>query len=468
MTGMANGARGRTRRAVIAAMAVLLAAGVLIATARGDDIRLKNGTKYTGKLVSEEHDKIVFRADFGGATVDLEFKPDDVKYVTVNGRRRAVKPKLKPKPQPKPAKTEGGKSSSEVDELIAKVGPTKPEWFDSIPLHYPSTLNLTWRMSARGWKPHVNLRQYITSIINPAPKRWKEGIRLIHHTLGVNRADRGRLRISQGVLAAMYFNYLADYARAAYWWQQAGGRNHVKLAACYLRLGCKPLAAKMVSAIRDDNTPDGSVIRLWSKMGEIDKALWYAEKAARAGRPDVAYLAAGDACRREGRYETAQGFYQKVIDAKRGSRDIKRNTARATGNLEAVKLLVDLKMAGMPDGDYSAEADAYAGPVKVGVNVEKGRITSIEVLEHRDKQAFRAPVLMPERIIANQDPKPVKATSSSSSSRRRRRPPVPEPEPEMKPFLEIDTVSGATCTSEAIFNATFKALAAARKKDPSK
>jgi len=182
----------------------------------------------------------------------------------------------------------------------------------------------------------------------------------------------------------------------------------------------------------------------------------------------VAYLAAGDACRREARHEKAQGFYQKVIDAKRGSRDIKRNTARATANLEAVKFLVDLKMADVPDGAYSAEADGYAGPVKVGVNVEKGRIASIKVLQHRDKQAFRAPVLMPERIIANQDPKPVKATSSSSSSRLRRRPSEPEPEPEMKPFLEIDTVSGATCTSEAIFNATFKALAGAREKDPSK
>jgi uncharacterized protein with FMN-binding domain len=453
-----------------ACLIVILVGAVFVSAGYGDEIELKEGTIYRGKLIKEKHDTVVFQADIGGAKVELNFPIAKVKALTVKGVRRMVKPGAKPKGKGplNPADIpKNDRSASEVDELVENVGRSKPKWYDSVPLRFPPTLKLNWQIASRGYKPHVNLRQYIDSIITPAPDKWKEGVRLMHHTLGVNRTNSMLLKRSQRELAGMYFNFFGDYARAGYLYRQAGGRNHVPLATCYFRLGCKKLAVKILSELHDDNTPDGSVIRLWSEMDEVDKALYYSERAAKAGRPDVAYLAAGDACRRDGQYNKALGFYQKVVDAEKGSAYIKRNSARAAANIEAVKLQITLRLADIPDGTYRAKAMGYQknSPINVSVTVADGTITSLRVVEIRDKRFFTSLIEMPRRIMATQKfLAPPKADPSIKV--RYRTGIVIKEEPgtvvQWLAFKGLDTISGATQSSQGIFNATIKALGEAQ------
>ena len=107
---------------------------------------------------------------------------------------------------------------------------------------------------------------------------------------------------------------------------------------------------------------------------------------------------------------------------------------RARANLDAVRLfeLFDPKKA--PDGVYTANSTGYAGEIVVEVTVQGGRIEAVEVKRHSEKQFYASMIDTPAKIIQRQSVK------------------------------GIDATSGATLTSEAIINATAKALVAAAKK----
>jgi uncharacterized protein with FMN-binding domain len=94
--------------------------------------------------------------------------------------------------------------------------------------------------------------------------------------------------------------------------------------------------------------------------------------------------------------------------------------------------LCDVKK--VPDGDYSASSLGYEGLVEVGVTVEKGVIKAVRITDHKEKQFYSAMTDTPAKIIAKQSVQGIDATTS------------------------------ATITSEAIINATAKALAEGRKK----
>ena len=90
-------------------------------------------------------------------------------------------------------------------------------------------------------------------------------------------------------------------------------------------------------------------------------------------------------------------------------------------------------MKQVPDGVYTAQSLGYEGQVVVEVTVAAKRIASVRVVRHSEKQFYAALSEMPQRIIAKQSVK------------------------------GVDTTSDATLTSEAIINATAKALAGAAK-----
>ena len=87
----------------------------------------------------------------------------------------------------------------------------------------------------------------------------------------------------------------------------------------------------------------------------------------------------------------------------------------------------------MRDGKHTASAPAYEGPLAVEVDVQGGRIESVEVTRHTEKQFYSALTDVPAQIIAKQGVK------------------------------GIDATSRATITAEAIINATAKALAENQK-----
>lgn len=331
-------------------------------------------------------------------------------------------------PQQPPSRTK-----AEIDAIIDQAGRTPPPWWDSTPLRVPPGLDLTWRQSNK-WEPQKHIGQYLWDIINPNPSRWREGIRLVHHTLTVNKDNRQALERSISTLARMYFELLQDYPRAAFWERKVRS-DDLLLANCYWKLGNKQMAVELIQGM-DDDTRFGSVIKLWAEMGELDKALQVARRMADDGAPDIAWVAAGDACRMFGRYREAMDYYNKALAVPRGGKydkAIAHNHDRARSAIESMKAFEALDLKRVPDGAYRASAMAFTGPLEIEVAVRGGRIENVRVTRHTEKQFYASIEDTTAQIIQKQG------------------------------VRGVDATSGATVTSQAIINATAKALAAATR-----
>lgn len=336
---------------------------------------------------------------------------------------------------PEPTK----RTRAEVEALIQKMGATPPDWWNSVELRYPPTLDLDWPLKVDGpWDARRNVEQYLWDVINPNPGRWKEGIKLVNHLMNRYKDNKAKLARTTQTLGRMYHDLMEDYPRAVFWWRLSAKygtqADPIALAHCYWRMGCREMAEETLSRVESDRTRYGALIKLWADMGQINRALRLAEQKAKAGSPTIAYLAAGDACRLAGRYEDALAYYRKSLAGKdRAGRegDNKQGKERAKASIEAVTLFDTLTVARVPDGKYTAESLAYAGPLHVEVAVKEGRILSVRVTKHGEKQFYGAMTDTPRQIVARQGVK------------------------------GVDAVTGATMTSEAILNATAKALAGA-------
>jgi uncharacterized protein with FMN-binding domain len=321
---------------------------------------------------------------------------------------------------------------AEVQALIKKVGSTPPDWFAATPLNFPKTLDLSWPENPGGpWDPSKNVGQFIWTSINENESRWKEGVRFLHHLLTVNQKNPAVVKRAMTSLANMYHNLHQDWARAAFWWEKAGALDEIDLAHCYFKLGSKAMAVEILKRYPSDSTRHCGVARLWAEIGDPDKGLALALQAA-ASTPDVGFLAAGDICRAMGRIPEALGHYQKVLAAKSGGRDLKQSQGRAQASLDAMKLADTLDLKRVPDGTYRDQSLGYSGQVAVEVAVAGGKIASVKVTAHTEKQYYSSITETCAAIVAKQGAKGVDATS------------------------------GATITSEAILNAAMKAVAKGR------
>jgi uncharacterized protein with FMN-binding domain len=323
---------------------------------------------------------------------------------------------------------------AEVVATIKKVGATPPDWFAATPLNYPKTLDLGWSDPPPGspWDPSKNVGQFLWTSINENEARWKEGIRFLHHLLTVNQKNPALVKRIMGALANMYHNLHEDWARAAFWWEKAGDTSNPDLAHCYFKLGSRAMAAEVLKAYSTDNTRFCNIARLWAEMGDVDRALKMALQTA-GSTPDVGYLAAGDICRVAGRYTEALGHYQKVLDAPNGGRDLKQSKGRAQASIDAIKLVDTLDLKKVPDGTYRDASLGYSGQVNVEVTMAGGRIAAVKVTQHTEKQYYSAIADTSRQLVAKQGAKGVDATS------------------------------GATITSEAIINASLKAVRKAQR-----
>ncbi|MEE8451919.1 MAG: FMN-binding protein, partial [Thermoguttaceae bacterium] len=328
------------------------------------------------------------------------------------------------------------RSRSQVESLIDQLGRTPPEWWDSVPLDYPPSLDLNWSQPPPGspWNSQKNMGQYIWDIINPNPTKWKSGVRLMHHLLSVHKSRPEKQAQVMNALGRMYQNLLGDHARAAFWWRKAGADRDtnsprgINLAVCYWKLGNKQMAIDLLGRL----PVYFSAVKLFADMGETQTALRYAEAGARGESADLAYLYAGDACRVAGRYRDAIAYYEKCLHLPpvgRVAKRIERNQQRARANIEGIRLFDTLDLRRVADGTYRSSSPGYVGPVHVEVVARSGRIESVRVTGHKEKQFFSSLTETPRKIVEKQGVKGVDATTN------------------------------ATITSEAIINATAKALA---------
>jgi len=327
------------------------------------------------------------------------------------------------------------RSRADVVALIEKAGRSEPEWWDSVPLDYPKTLDMTWTPPPRGsgWNTQKNIGQYLWSVINENPGRWKQGAKFMHHVAEVNKDRPDVRRQAWNSLGHIYADLLQDHARGAYWWQKGESRNMVGLADCYWRLGSKEMAVAALRHVSFDGDRYGAAIRLWADMGEPRRALALAEKTAEAGNEAPAYLSAGNVCRLYGKYDLAVEYYEKVLAVPtQGNRDWKFQKDLARAAIETIRVFETLDLAKIENGTYEGTSMSFAGPLTVSVTVAHNRIASVRVLRHKDKQYYSAITETTSKIVEQQS------------------------------LRDIDATTGATVTSDAIVNATARALANAR------
>ena len=428
-------------------MKALLATGILLLGAAAppgsDQVELLDGTQYSGKLLQETADVVRFEVEIpgGGGRAQIDIPTKSIHVIAIGGKKRVVNEKGGRAPAAekagkaadpaasKAAAAGGTKTKPEVMALIKQMGGTPPDWFAATPLNFPPTLDLTWSPPPQGapWDPNKNVGQFLWSTINENEGRWKEGVKFMHHMLGVNRDKPATLNQVMNSLAAMYHNLFQDWARAAFWWQKTGSGDQIDLAHCYFKLGCKDMALEILKGYATDDTRHASIIRLWSEMGDTAKALQMAEQAARS-TPDVGNLAAGDVCRAAGKYPEALAYYQKAVAATAGARDIQQNKKRAQASIDAIQLVEALDLKKIKDGKYPGSSIGYTGPVDVEVSVAGGKITDVKVTQHHEKQYYSSITETCASLIKKQGAKGVDATA------------------------------GATITSEAIINGSLKAL----------
>jgi uncharacterized protein with FMN-binding domain len=327
----------------------------------------------------------------------------------------------------------------EVEALMDAKGSKPPDWWYDAKLTYPETLDMNWPLKVEGdWNNQVNVGQYLWDVINPNPGKWQDGIRLVHYLLMRHVSHEQKKARSMEALGRMFHNFNQDWPRAAFWWKlsERFGRpvNQPMLANCYWQMGCEEMARERLLEIGADTTRSGEVIKLWADMGQIDRALKLARVKADAGMPHIAYWAAGNACRQAGQYPDALDYYHKAVKAPlpaRKNNDFVRAQAQAKEALDAILLFEMQAVVPLKDGVYGGNSTAFNGPMCVEAKIADGRIVSVRVTEHREKQFYLSLEKTPAAIVERQSLK------------------------------GIDAVTGATITSQALLNATARALAEA-------
>ncbi|HTN74687.1 MAG TPA: FMN-binding protein [Pirellulaceae bacterium] len=428
-------------RQLIVAMLVALLPGVISAA----EIDFLSGNKLECTVLSKDDKSMKVEVVVNGKTIVRTYQLSAVHAVTINSKRHLINEKPSGKTAPGADSASGPanpdrRTKAEIEALIQKVGREPPEWFAATTVNTPASLDMAWPEPVQGgWNNQKNMGQYIWDVINPNPAKWREGVKLMHTLLAThqdNPVKRTRIMMELG---RMYHDLHEDYARAAFWWQLAGAdrsnpRNAAGLARCYYRLGNKPMAVELLS--KQPHTIFSC--KLWADMGDMPKAEAVAEAfvSQNVQGVEIALLHVADGYRQAGKPDEAIAWYQRVVDLKPADNNKQRfekTQTRALASLKATRLFQLADVSKVADGDYNANALGYEGPVHVAVTVKDKRITGVRVTQHKEKQFYAAISDTPAKIIAKQGVKGVDATSN------------------------------ATITSEAIINATSKALASGAK-----
>ncbi|MBR4752240.1 MAG: FMN-binding protein [Thermoguttaceae bacterium] len=434
----------------------LVFAALFNGSSLADEIILTTGKKGAGTIVSETATSVEIETTVAGRVVKRTVPKNRIYSIEQNGKRRVLndsdagRKAAASDSVANVASSDAGKrverAPDEVFKIIDRIGKTAPDWLESTPLEYPPTLDLSFPKDVDGWDANRNFGQYVWDVINPNRDRWKSAVKLAEFLRERNANDAEVVRRIDQATGEFYFRFFQDYARAAYYWRLSGLDDDpasapwlgAYLGECYWRLGSKEAALDVYA-----KTPDQFPwIKVLTEMGELDEALKLAERLALSNRPDYAFVYAGDACRAAGDYDKAIEYYRRVLAVEatpdRTVEQMERNTKRARANIIGIETFERLDLTKVPNGVYFGDGVGFAGNVRVKVVVSNGKIASVEVVEHQEKQYYSSIVDVPRQIVEKQSLK------------------------------DVDAVSSATATSEAIVNATAKALSEAVEKERDK
>ena len=434
---------------------IALAAGLAgafvggVAMAGADELELVSGKRYQGKLISRDASYVTFEAITGSGTAKLTFPARIVKSITIGP---IPKPPDKPKDPPKEGKPDQkpkgpddpgpkrGPTRAEVEAMIRKAA-ANPEWWDSVEMKHPQTLDLAGTARVKGWRPARKLGAYVYSSSNPNPGKWRSTIKLFRHVIDVRKNDKVRQRQAMATLGRLYFTYEKDYARTVYWYRRAAaGQRRIMVlplvmeARCYGRLGAKTMAKQTLAKLGPNGAGFSGAIQLLGEIGEAKRAFAMAELQARRA-PAAAYLVAGEAARYMGDFKQARTYFEKVLAARKGPRKgryVKKHQQTARDCIAAVTAFDGLDLAALPDGAYQASARGYRSDLQVEVRIAGGKIAAVRVVRQNETFSLGGVTDVPKQILANQSIK------------------------------GVDTVTCATVTAQAIINAAGKAIGKAK------
>ncbi|MDA1277260.1 MAG: FMN-binding protein [Verrucomicrobia bacterium] len=411
-----------------------------------DTLELFSGARIQGTVTERSGDGVTIQTTVGTRQLTRKFPVNLIRTLSIDGKRIELRPETANSPATVSQSTDTAattsemiqRSPSEITALIDQLGRTPPDWFESTLLDYPNTLDLSWPEDPNlVWNYTRNVDHFLWDIINTNPKRYRGGVRLMHHLLIVNQNETGTRERVMNELGRMYFEFFKDYARSAFWWRSAGVERNTKfaqtanaahLAECYWKLGSREMAIELL-----DGLPlTYAVIKLWSDLKETEKSIRLGQEGIKEGlEPSEIFVLAGDACRTVEKYAEAQQYYAKAIQVPaegKNKEQITRNHDRAQATIEMIRLFDRLDIAQIKEGVYEDKSYGYAGNVYVEASVRDKRIQTLAITSLSDKQYYHAVDQTVQRILKQQTVK------------------------------GIDAVSGATVTSEAVIRASAKAL----------
>ena len=285
-----------------------------------------------------------------------------------------------------------------LDEQLAKLQ-IPPPWLESV--------ETTWDTSKPWGKGRVEIRRLLG--LNREAAR-KEAIKLTW--LYLQKDD-----IGNGHEYAMYTHLGREPAWSI--------RAHEEFLA-------KPLDFTPYHAIV-------SIASLYSGFGEFERAKAHLDKGMnnlpdppwKTMRQAELHDAYGDLYVAWGNRDEAKRHYREAIrlyptaTPKYGRHLLPRRASKVQSKLDLLNF-GSLRTAKLSDGRYEEKALGYSGDIDLVVTIKSGRIDEIDV-DHQEKIDQGACVLIPKRIIDEQS-------------------------------LQVDGISGATITKDALVAGTYRAL----------
>jgi len=271
---------------------------------------------------------------------------------------------------------------------------TPPPWLDAVPLDVDPSLP---------WNKAWDRIEELLMTADPADRRKAVKLAYVYQSSGKAR---------DGMPAATYF-LAGEVAWALVEHQKLTNKNAVawmRLASCYRHFGehAQALAA-LDEALKHLEAPP------W---------LVYQEAQVHEARGDV-LASQGALALAKAAYQKASALYEAVPRQPPVQLPASRATTRVMAKLD-LQARDALKTATLRDGVFAATVFGYSDNIRASVTVRNARIARVN-LDHREKADLGARTLLPERIIEKQS-------------------------------VEVDGVTGATVTSQAIKSAVFQAL----------
>ena len=269
-----------------------------------------------------------------------------------------------------------------------------PPWLDAVPLDVNPSLP---------WNKAWDRIEELLMTADPADRRKAVKLAYVYQTNGKAR---------DGMPAATYF-LAGEIAWALVEHQQLTNKDAggwMRLASCYRHFGEHTQAlAALDEALKHLADPPWRL---------------YQEAQVHEARGDVLAIQ-GTRALAKAAYQKASGLYEAIPRQPPVQLSASRAATRVMAKLE----LLDrdaLKAARLRDGTFAATVFGYTDNIRASVTVRNARIADVK-LDHREKADLGARTILPERIIEKQS-------------------------------VEVDGVTGATVTSQAIKSAVFQAL----------